>query len=161
LVERQGPGNSNFIQVGTATGTTFNDTGLAASTSYSYRVRATDAAGNLSAYSNVASATTQAPDTTPPTVAMTTPADGAAVTGTVTVSANASDNVGVVGVQFLLDGKNLGAEDTTSPYSISWGTSTASVGSHTLSARARDAAGNSTVSSVITVKVTNPNDPSV
>ncbi len=68
-VERcQGAGCSTFAQVGTPTGTTFGDTGLLAGTSYSYRVRATDAAGNLSAYSNTASATTAAaPDTTPPT----------------------------------------------------------------------------------------------
>jgi PKD repeat protein/glucose/arabinose dehydrogenase len=60
-VERcQGAGCSNFAQVGTPAGTTFNNTGLTAGTSYSYRVRAADAAGNLSGYSNVASATTQA-----------------------------------------------------------------------------------------------------
>jgi chitodextrinase len=52
-------------QIGTSTGTTFNNTGLASGTSYSYRVRATDAAGNLSAYSNGAIATTQTPPTTP------------------------------------------------------------------------------------------------
>ena len=52
-VERcQGAGCSNFAQVGTPTATVFSDTGLAASTSYRYRVRAVDAAGNLSAYSN-------------------------------------------------------------------------------------------------------------
>src|SRR6185312_11920897 len=55
-------------QVATATGTTFNNTGLAASTSYSYRVRATDAASNLSDYSNTATASTPAaPDTQAPT----------------------------------------------------------------------------------------------
>ena len=58
------------------------------------------------------------PDTTPPTVSVTAPAAGATVSGTnVTVSANASDNVGVAGVQFKLDGANLGAEDTSAPYS--------------------------------------------
>src|SRR5713101_8382127 len=61
-------------------------------------------------------------DTTPPTVSITSPASGASVSGTITVSANASDNVGVVGVQFLLDGLNAGAEDTTSPYLVSWNT---------------------------------------
>src|SRR5260370_16046638 len=68
-VERcQGAACSNFAQISTPTGTTFNDMGLTASTSYSYRVRATDAAGNLSAYSSTASASTPAPpDTTPPT----------------------------------------------------------------------------------------------
>src|SRR5206468_2767973 len=60
LVERQDPGSTNFVQVGTSTGTSYNDTGLAAGSSYSYRVRATDAAQNLSQYSGVASATTQA-----------------------------------------------------------------------------------------------------
>ena len=60
---------------------------------------------------------THTPDTTPPTVSVTSPAGGATVSGTITVTANASDNVGVAGVQFLLDGANLGAEDTTAPYS--------------------------------------------
>ena len=60
LIERcQGTGCNSFAQIGTTAGTTYNDTGLTANTSYSYRVRATDAAGNLSPYSNVASATTQ------------------------------------------------------------------------------------------------------
>ena len=58
-VERcSGAACTGFAQIGTPTTTTFSDTGLTASTSYSYRVRATDAAGNLSAYSNTASATT-------------------------------------------------------------------------------------------------------
>lgn len=60
-VERcQGALCANFAQIATVTGTMFNNTGLTPSTSYSYRVRATDAAGNLSPYSNVASATTLA-----------------------------------------------------------------------------------------------------
>jgi chitodextrinase len=58
LVERQDPGNPNFVQVGATTGTSYNDTGLAAGSSYSYRVRATDAAQNLSDYSQIAEATT-------------------------------------------------------------------------------------------------------
>ena len=44
------------------------------------------------------------------------------------MTANASDNVGVAGVQFKLDGANLGAEDTTAPYSIAWNTTTATNG---------------------------------
>src|SRR2546429_565273 len=63
-VERcQGAGCTSFAPIGTAAGTTYSDAGLAANTSYSYQVRATDAAGNPSGYSNVASATTPAPDT--------------------------------------------------------------------------------------------------
>ena len=67
-VERcQGAGCSTFAQIATPMATTFNDTGLTALTSYSYRVRATDATGNLGPYSNIATATTPALDTTPPT----------------------------------------------------------------------------------------------
>src|SRR5207248_4699384 len=82
-------------------------------------------------------------------------ADGATIRGTVTVSANASDNVGVAGVQFLLDGANLGAEVTAAPYAVSWGTTVAANGIHTLTARARDAAGNQTTASAVTVPVSN------
>ncbi len=90
-----------------------------------------------------------------PTVAMTAPANGATVSGAaVTVSATASDNVGVVGVQFKLDGANLGAEDTSSPYSISWDSTTASNGSHAITATARDAAGNTATSTGVSVTVT-------
>ena len=63
-------------------------------------------------------------DTTKPVVAVTAPAAGAGVSGTVTVTADASDNVGVAGVQFKLDGANLGAEDTVAPYAVSWDTRT-------------------------------------
>src|SRR5215472_12615967 len=99
------------------------------------------------------------PDTTPPTVSMTAPSNGATVSGTVAVSANASDNVGVVGVQFRLDGASLGAEDTSAPYSVSWNTSGAANGTHTLTATARDAAGNSTTSATVTVTVNNGPPP--
>jgi hypothetical protein len=93
------------------------------------------------------------PDTTPPTVTVTAPASGTTVSGTVTVSATASDNVGVVGVQFKLAGVNLGAEDTTAPYATTWDTTTATAGTHTLTAVARDAAGNTTISAPVTVTV--------
>jgi hypothetical protein len=75
------------------------------------------------------------------------------------VTADASDNVGVAGVQFKLDGANLGAEDTTAPYSIPWDTTTASNGSHTLTAVARDTSGNQATSDPVTVTVSNPPPP--
>jgi len=99
------------------------------------------------------------PDTTPPTVSMTGPADGATVSNTITVSATASDNVGVAGVQLLLDGAPLGAEDLSAPYAISWDTTTAANGPHTLSARARDAANNTATATSITVTVSNSAPP--
>jgi hypothetical protein len=99
------------------------------------------------------------PDTTPPTVSITSPGNGATVSGITTVSASASDNVGVVGVQFFADGSAQGSEDTSSPYSISWNTTAASNGSHTLTARARDAAGNTATSAAVTVTVSNTPPP--
>jgi chitodextrinase len=99
--------------------------------------------------------TSTAPDTTPPTVSITAPASGATVSGSVTVSANATDNVGVVGVQFKLDGANLGAEVTSAPYTLSWNTATASNGQHTLAAVARDAAGNTATATTVSVTVNN------
>lgn len=80
--------------------------------------------------------TTIAPDVTAPTVSLTSPAEGATVLNTVTLTADAADETGIVGVQFLLDGNNIGAEDTTAPYSINWDTLTTTNGNHTLTARA-------------------------
>jgi chitodextrinase len=97
-------------------------------------------------------------DTTPPNVSVTAPTNGATVSGSVAVNATATDNVGVAGVQFLLDGASLGAEDTTAPYSVTWNTTTASPGTHVLSARARDAAGNTQTSSTVSVTVNNTVD---
>ena len=99
LVERcAGASCSNFAQVATPATPSLNDTGRAPSTSYSYRVRATDAASNLSAYSSTASATTQAgPDTQPPTAPGTpvlTVVSSTQINLTWPVS---TDNVGVTG----------------------------------------------------------------
>jgi hypothetical protein len=95
-------------------------------------------------------------DAVPPTVSMTAPANGATVSGSgVQVTADASDNVGVAGVQFKLDAANLGSEVTVPPYTISWNTRSAANGSHTLTAVARDAAGNTTTSEGVAVTVSN------
>jgi hypothetical protein len=69
-----------------------------------------------------------APDATPPTIAITAPAQAAQVSGTLTVSAQATDNIGVVGVQFTVDEVNLSGEDTTAPYGVSWNTASAADG---------------------------------
>src|SRR5206468_2012394 len=95
------------------------------------------------------------PDTTPPMVSFPARAAGYTVAGTASVSASATDNVGVVGVQFKLDGANLGAEVLAAPYSLSWNTTGASNGSHTLTAVARDAAGNTATTAAVSVTVDN------
>jgi len=140
------------------TGTSYTDTGLAAGTYY-YVVKAEDAAGNLGPGTSQATATIGASDTTPPSVAITGPAGGAVLGGTVTVTATAGDDVGVAGVRFTVDGQNLGAEDTAAPYSVGWDTTTASNGNHTLAAVARDAAGNTTTSAAVVVNVQNSAPP--
>jgi hypothetical protein len=74
------------------------------------------------------------------------------------VTATASDDVGVAGVQFQLDLNPLGAERTSPPYSVSWNTTTTSNGPHSLTAVARDAAGNRSQSTVnVTVSNTSQN----
>ena len=119
LVERcQGSGCTAFAQIASVTTTTFSDTGLAAATSYSYRVRATDAAGNLSDYSNTATTTTPAsPDTTPPTVPSGLTAT-AASTSQINLAWTAStDTVGVTG--YLVE-RCQGAGARPSPRSPAW-----------------------------------------
>lgn len=93
-------------------------------------------------------------DTTPPTISLSVPATGE-ISGTVTITANATDNVAVAGVQLLKNGTNLGQEMTTSPFTYSWNTTTAQNGTYTLTAVARDAAGNTTTSSPVSVTVNN------
>ncbi len=95
------------------------------------------------------------PDTTAPSAQLTAPSAGSTVSGSVNVTANASDNVGVAGVQFKVDGTNLGAEDTSAPYGVTWDTKSASNAQHTLTAVARDAAGNRTTAANVTVTVNN------
>src|SRR4030095_14257296 len=112
---------------------------------------ARDAAGNATTSAGVAVTV----DNIAPTIAMTAPASGSTIAGTLNVSANASDNLGVAGVQFKLDGANLGAEDTSAPYSISWNTLLATNGAHVLSAVARDAAGNTGTATNVAVTVSN------
>jgi hypothetical protein len=95
-------------------------------------------------------------DAQPPSVTITTAPDLQALSGLVTISANATDDVGVVGVQFLLDGQSLGLEDSGIPYTIFWDTRNVTNGSHTLGATARDASGKSSTAT-ITVTVENSN----
>ena len=140
-------------RVGQATTTTFAESGLAPGT-YLYKVTAQDVAGNVSAPSNEAPIAV-ASDTTPPSVSVTAPANASTVNGLITLTASASDNVGVVGVQFRIDGTAFGTEDTSAPYSASWNTSTVANGPHVITAVARDAVGNQQVSSQVNVTVSN------
>ena len=98
-------------------------------------------------------------DTTPPTVSITSPASGATVSGTITVTADAADDVGVAGVQFQYNGINFDSEDTTAPYTATAYTNNVPDGSYTLTAVARDAAGNRTTSEPVPITVANGPPP--
>ncbi|MBI4057460.1 MAG: hypothetical protein HY399_07955 [Elusimicrobia bacterium] len=98
-------------------------------------------------------------DSAPPIITLLAPADQSAISRTIIISANASDNVGVQGVQFKLDGQNLGSEISYPPYKMEWNTVNTSNGAHSLSAVARDATENTATSSVTVI--VNNNAPSV
>ncbi|MDC0709317.1 S8 family serine peptidase [Stigmatella sp. ncwal1] len=93
-------------------------------------------------------------DTTPPTTSITDPAGGSSLSGSATISANASDNVGVARVDFFASGVLIGS-DTSAPYSISWNTSSVANGSYSLTSTAVDTSGNSAASAAVSVTVSN------
>ncbi|HTY09273.1 MAG TPA: Ig-like domain-containing protein [Candidatus Edwardsbacteria bacterium] len=102
----------------------------------------------------VLTAAAAAADTVKPSCSVTAPAAGATVSGTTTISATAADNVGVSSVEFYVDGV-LKATDTSSPYSYSWSTTSSADGSHSLTCKAYDAAGNVGASGAVSVTVKN------
>jgi len=105
-IERcQGVQCSTFTEIATATTLSFSNVGLTVATSYSYRVRAVDAAGNIGPYSPVATAITAAP--TPMSLEIYVPSEGAALSGSTTFGVVASGNV--AGVQFMVDNVNVGS----------------------------------------------------
>ena len=95
-----------------------------------------------------------------PTVKLISPANNAVLAQSVTVAANATDNVGVVGVQFALDGTTVGTELTTTPYSAQLDTRRFANGTHKLSVMARDLAGDKGSDSV-TISINNQGLPPV
>jgi len=116
---------------------------------------ATSVNKTLNAYQNAIAAviggSTGTQDVVAPVVSITAPVNGASVSGSVTISANASDNVGVARVDFLVNG-TVASSDNSSPYSYSWNTAGLS-GSQTLLAKAYDAAGNVGTSASVAVSI--------
>ncbi len=107
-----------------------------------------------SAGTQTSSLTGTGKDITPPTTQITAPAKNATVSGTVTVTATAADNVGVTSVQIYIDGA-LASSGAASPLNYSWNTTLVGNGSHTICSKAYDAAGNAGTSTAITVTVSN------
>jgi len=121
--------------------------------------KATDSSGstavttNTVTFNNTPTPTTPPPDTSPPSVAIAAPAPGSTVSGTVSVSGSAADNISVAAVPVSLDGGPYQAAQGTSSWSYSLDTTMLAAGSHTLSARATDTSGNaSTTNENVTVQ---------
>ncbi|MBI5530681.1 MAG: fibronectin type III domain-containing protein, partial [Candidatus Doudnabacteria bacterium] len=156
--------NGSLLATNNSTATTYSNTGLTSSTSYSYTVAAFDAAGNTSAQSSSASATTQAPPLTPdvtaPTVSLTSPSSGT-VSGSVTVSATASDpsiggaiTSGLSLLTITIDG-TVYATSSLGSLSKTLDTTSLTNASHSIVATAKDSAGNQASSNTTTITINN------
>src|SRR5262249_40444221 len=95
--------------------------------------------------------TTPGADTTPPTTSVTAPANGATVSGTVSITATASDNVGVTQMQLLIDGSVAASNTNATSLSFNWNTTSVANGSHTIVSKAFDAAGHLRTTATVTV----------
>jgi hypothetical protein len=123
------------------------DTTAEPNNSTSLSAKAFDAAGNVTTsatVSNLNVLNAGGVDTQSPTGTITSPEHGSDLSGTVTVTASAQDNVGVARVEFYYDYNVLIGSDTTAPYSVNWNTTTVPNGAHGLYLRIHDAAGNYT-----------------
>jgi hypothetical protein len=117
------------------------------------RVRAVDAANNQGDDVIAVNLSNKLPDTTPPTVSITSPSNGANVAGNVSINASASDAGGIAFVEFFVDGV-WKAADTSAPYTHTWDSRTVSNGWHTVMVVAEDLSGNR-ASAQISVNVSN------
>jgi hypothetical protein len=138
---------TNFSALGTSGSVT-----IIPSSTTSYSITCTGAGGSATKSTTITVAS--AFDTIPPTTAITTPLAGAIVSGTTTVSASASDNIGVAKVELWKDGV-LFATDTTSPYDFAWDTTKNTSATHLLQSRAYDREGNIGSSAQTSVTVSN------
>ena len=138
---------------GTGSGTPYSfkwDTTKAANGSHILEAQASDAAGNSSAVSVSVTVNNAVADTTAPAITITSPADGASVSGNMSVTCVAADNVRVVQVALYVDGV-LTSTSSRAPFKINWNTRKVTPGPHVLQERAYDAAGNVGTSALVTV----------
>ena len=131
---------------------TWDTSGLAPG-SYTLMAKAVDSTGNVTESSGVSVQVT-ATDSTAPSVSLTAPQNSTVVSGATTISATATDDVGVSRVEFFLNGELLYAGNSA-PFTFGWNTSSVANGVHTLIAKAYDAAGHAAQTSDISVLVNN------
>jgi len=136
------------ISVGNLTSSTIS--GLDPSRSYNFAITAYNSTGIESSYSSIVSI----PESLPPTISISYPANNSTASGTVSITATASDNIGITKVEYYVNGA-LQATDTTTPYVYAWNTSALATGAYVISTKAYDAAGNVGQSSNVNVTVVN------
>lgn len=138
------------------------DTTKLANGSHALAVRVTDTAGATASASVPVSVSNTVADTSPPKVAISAPAVGATVSGSVTVSGTAADNVALAEVELSVDGGAYQLASGTGSWSFGLSTTALANSSHTLTARATDTSGNAQTASVtITVSNTASTSPTV
>jgi len=148
-------GQSSTLNSALQTSHSVSLTGLAASTLYHYRVDSNDASNNHASSADFTFTTAQQQGPGALAVSITAPVQASTVGGTVAVTASASDNVTIVGVQYELDGTAIGPLFRESPYTFFWDTSLASNGTHTLTAVATDVSANSVTSESVALTISN------
>jgi hypothetical protein len=145
---------ANGTTIGSSTTAPYNfawNTKTVVNGAYSLVATGKDAAGNVGSSSALAVTVNNIADTTPPIIAITAPSAGATLSGPmVTLAVTATDNVGVVKVQYYCDGALIGTA-TSAPFSYKWNNKKVAAGTHSLQARASDAAGNVGISAAISV----------
>jgi len=151
----------NGVLLGSTPIPAFAATGLAPSTLSQMRVKARDAAGNLSGFSAILAVTTSARPNVPPTVVLTTPADGFAFTlpFTLTLTGVATDSDGIVAKVGFYDGGILIGETATpsAPNTFSYQFTPITAGPHALTARATDNQNATADSAAVGIAISNPN----
>jgi hypothetical protein len=125
---------------------------VAANGNHTLIVKASDAAGNVGQASTTVYVSNQT-DTIAPAVSITSPVEGESLWCATSVNVVASDNVGVTQVSFYIDG-GLQATDSSEPYTFGLNTKKLARGTHILTAKAWDAAGNVATSATVTITVT-------
>jgi Big-like domain-containing protein len=153
ITESSTPPSAGAAAWSTSAPTTYTATSTGSHTLYPW---ARDAAGNVSPV--IGNPPTVVVDTTEPTVRITSPANDSAVTGTVVVTADVTDDVGVSRVEFYENG-NLRALANSAPFSFDWYTRATVNGTYALTAKAYDTSGNAGQSATITVTVANSLSP--
>ncbi|MEW6126769.1 MAG: S8 family serine peptidase [Acidobacteriota bacterium] len=141
------------VQQGTASASPYSftwDSTTVTNGAHTLSATASDVAGNSSTATVTVNVNNVPPDTTPPTITITSPANNSRVNNSVYVAVRASDDVRVEKVELYVDGSFV-ASSTSSPFTTKWNAKRARSGAHTLQCKAYDAAGNVGVSSVVTV----------